>query len=366
MEHGDNQKGHHLIMRAVLMLEGGGSLGAFAAGVWKTLAPLLQRRNVVLHAVAGSSIGAINAAVIARHHAGPQGGAVALERFWRERLATPSFPFTAPASWFAPPIWAGRHLRSLDGFLTGLLIGNRALHVSQPANWSLLGALFRRELPLLDRTLMHRTLEEAVGRYASTNGSGRRTAPLLTVAAVDMQDGKLRLFHSDDEPITPAHLLASTAIPVIYAPVELGGRVYWDGDMTRDSLLPLLLRRLSQQRTVDRSLLIITVTQRPSVPAVLPTSEPQMTFHLLNLLMRGKLDVDEESMSDDRRHAAHRTGFAEALTIRREGQPHDALSREFDYSYERIDELIAQGERQAAKAWDAWLSLSDKAHRRSE
>ena len=349
----NNGKGRHLIMRAVLMLEGGGSLGAFAAGVWKTLAPLLQRRKVVLHAVAGSSIGAVNAAVIARHHAGPQGGAVALERFWRERLATPSFPFTA--SWFGPPIWAGRHLRSLDGFLTGLLIGNRALHVSQPANWSLLGALFRRELPLLDRTLMHRTVEEAVGRYATTDGSGRRTAPLLTVAAVDMQDGKLRLFHSDDEPITPAHLLASTAIPVIYAPVELGGRMYWDGDMTRDSLLPLLLRRLSQQRTVDRSLLIITVTQRPSVPAVLPTSEPQMTFHLLNLLMRGKLDVDEESMPDDR-----------VLTIRREGQPHDALSREFDYSYERIDELIAQGERQAAKAWDAWLSLTNKAHRRSE
>jgi len=247
--------------------------------------------------------------------------------------------------------------------LTGLLIGNRALHVSQPTNWNPVAALFRRELPLLDRTVMRKTLEEAVGSYATT-GDGAARTPLLAVAAVDLQEGKLRLFHSDEEPITPTHLLASTAIPVLYAPVQVGGRSYWDGDMTRDSLLPLLLRRLrDHDGPAGGPLLIVTVTQRPLPPAAMPTSEPQMTFHMFNLLMRGKFDLDEKLVSEDAK-ASHRGRFGGMLTVRRDGQPHDPISREFDYSFERIDELIAQGEQQAAQAWKGWIESGGNKHGR--
>jgi NTE family protein len=47
----------------VLILQGGGSLGAYECGVWKTLA----KHNIKFEIIAGTSIGAVNAAIIAAH-----------------------------------------------------------------------------------------------------------------------------------------------------------------------------------------------------------------------------------------------------------------------------------------------------------
>jgi NTE family protein len=80
-------------MKTVIVFQGGGALGAFASGAWQSLAPWLRARDARLIALAGASIGAINAAVIAHRLHEPDLGAGHLASLWQDELATPSFPF---------------------------------------------------------------------------------------------------------------------------------------------------------------------------------------------------------------------------------------------------------------------------------
>ncbi|MCW7537382.1 patatin-like phospholipase family protein [Aquabacterium sp. A7-Y] len=332
-------------MKVVVLFQGGGSLGAFACGVWKALAPLLQQAGAQLVGVGGASIGAVNSALIARHHADPDLGAGRLEHFWRERIATPSLPFLGPAGnagglWPFEAWWPGQPAaRSWNGVLTGLLVGNRALYRANPAHWTPWAALQRVHLPLLDRSRMWSTLHEVFGSYRSNAVQ----APWLGVPAVDVQAGELRLFDSDRETVTPAHLAASTAIPLMFEPVEIDGRLYWDGDLIRHSMVPLALQALhAHGRLQDGDdTLLVSVEQVARRAAARPVAGLELAARLLDLLQLDKFSAAE---------AAH-PGIGRVLRIRREAFPHDTISGHFDYSPERIDELIAQGERLALQAW---------------
>lgn len=131
-------------MKTVVIFQGGGALGAFGCGAWSVLGPLL-RRHGGLAALGGASIGAVNAAVVARgwSQAGPEGhereGAAVqpLQQLWQEGIATPSVPFVLPALW----AWTGRppeEAQRWNGVLTSLLFGNpvlqrlKVLHRLQP------------------------------------------------------------------------------------------------------------------------------------------------------------------------------------------------------------------------------------------
>ena len=116
-------------MKTVVAFQGGGALGAFGCGAWSRLAPWLQERVDVVVALAGGSIGAINAAVVAHHLDEPDWGVGALEQLWREDIATPSCPFFG---WSPIDSDWGRWLRSWNGFMSGVLVGNRGLYVPHP------------------------------------------------------------------------------------------------------------------------------------------------------------------------------------------------------------------------------------------
>ena len=60
----------------VLVMQGGGSLGAYECGVYKTL----ERHGIEFDIVAGTSIGAVNAAIIAGNR--DESSAKTLEQFW--------------------------------------------------------------------------------------------------------------------------------------------------------------------------------------------------------------------------------------------------------------------------------------------
>src|SRR3954447_16289973 len=76
----------------VLVLHGGGSLGAFECGAYRVIAEWLRTTDSRLVALAGASIGAINAAVIARNWKKGDAGRGALEQLWQE-LAVSALPF---------------------------------------------------------------------------------------------------------------------------------------------------------------------------------------------------------------------------------------------------------------------------------
>jgi NTE family protein len=169
------------------------------------------------------------------------------------------------------------------------------------------------------------------------------------VPAVDIAGGGLRLFDNADAPLGALHFAASSAIPLLFEPVELDGRLYWDGDMVRDSALPPFLDRLRERGRLGTGgrrgrTLLVTIEQMCRARPVLPESDLEIAFRAIELLLHGKM----------RHHGADLEGIDHVLHIERAPLPHDAVSGQFDYSPERIAELRAQGREQALAAWQAW------------
>ncbi|MFZ5520370.1 MAG: patatin-like phospholipase family protein [Pseudomonadota bacterium] len=329
-------------MRVIVVWQGGGALGAYAAGVWRELAPRLQARGARLVGLAGASIGAINAAVIARHHADADWGVAALDAFWRERLATPSWPFTGALAWLPP--WS-ELARSWDGLLTGVLIGNRGLYQALPLNWNPLAGLQRLHRPLLDRSRMLATLQQAVGNLGGDAG-----APWLGVAATDVLSGELHVFGTDEGEVTPRHLAASAAIPLLFEPVEIDGRPLWDGDMIRRSLLPRVIERVAAREapsSTDDPLVCISVELMPREAPHAPLSGAAIMARVAQLQQAGKLHADEAP-------APVPAGWR-VLHLARSALPNDGVSNQFDYSPHRVDQLISQGRQEARQAWQQWM-----------
>ena len=113
--------------KKILILQGGNAFGAYECGVYQALAPHLDNLAVV----AGTSAGAINASLIAKHYNDPDQdrGVAALTRFWTEVVATPSLP-TFP---FFPDLGGWRHSYAV---WSNLVFGNPRLCTPQP--WSFL------------------------------------------------------------------------------------------------------------------------------------------------------------------------------------------------------------------------------------
>ena len=314
-------------MKTVIVFQGGGSLGAFGAGAWSVLSPFLQRQDGPVIAVAGASIGAINAALVAHQWRAPDRGAQALERLWRERMATPSLPFFGLG--MGSSDWS-REVRSWNGFLTFLLVGSRGMAVPQLRRWNPWDGLRRVERPLFDRTRLRRLLDEWMPGYAS---AADPVLPLLVVGATDLLDGELRLFDSDAGTIGALPLMASAAIPLLFEPIEIDGRLYCDGELLRQSMLPGLLSLLRDRGRLQAGepVMLITIEQLPRKVAELPRSGAELAYRLINLLQIDKLSASE--MKD----------VGQWVRVLRDPLPKDAVSGQFDYSPERIDALIQQG-----------------------
>lgn len=320
-------------MKTVVVFQGGGALGAFGCGAWASVAPWLRARGDRVVALAGTSIGAVNAAVAARHLDNTDAGVQALLHLWRTTIATPSFPF------FGLAVGNSAHaaqVRAWNGLLTGLLCGTRGLYRPQPLHWTPWAATQRLQHPLYDRGAMWALLERAVGRYASVAAP----QPLLAVGAVNVMSGALRLFDSDDAPIGPPQLAASSAIPMLFDTVELDGQRYWDGDMTRDSLLPPLLQRLSatQRLREGEALQLVSIEQFPRRLAEAPVSGLELSYRLRDLFQVDKLVPSD--MPNVKRW----------IRITRPPLPEDGISTEFDYSPARLETLISQGQDTARAA----------------
>jgi pimeloyl-ACP methyl ester carboxylesterase len=92
-------------MDVILILQGGGSLGAYECGVYRTLAPWMQTNGHNLLVVGGTSIGAINATVIAARHGDADHGVAALTGLWHS-LSEGSALFLPPLGslWSNTPI----------------------------------------------------------------------------------------------------------------------------------------------------------------------------------------------------------------------------------------------------------------------
>jgi len=248
------------ITENVLILQGGGSLGAFGCGVFKAL----SQKNIKIDIVAGTSIGGVNAAIIAgsKNEKYPE---QLLEEFWLDLADSyvdldafsPSlFPFFEQmlfnyysSPFFTPDQKKNESLRrieeyrieSLRSFLSSAIFGNAKMFKArwlleyaltdpdyfQPAKWTY----------LYDHSPLATTLEKYID-YDKLNPTGNPNSRLI-ITAVNVLTSEPLTFDSYRQQITPKHILATSGYPAYNLPwVEIEKGVFaWDGGLLSNTPL---------------------------------------------------------------------------------------------------------------------------------
>jgi NTE family protein len=197
------------IEQTVLVFQGGGALGAFQAGVYEAL----HEAGIEPDWIIGTSIGAINAALVAGNEPGNR--LPALREFWL-RMAHKS-------------VW---HQSSAWPMLSQMLSYWNTLSNGIPGffepNYR---AFWGPHIPLgAERAGYYSTapLEKTLSELVDFSLVSRRK-PRLTVGAACVRTSKMHYFDSRDETIDVRHIMASGALPPAFPAVRIDGELYWDG-----------------------------------------------------------------------------------------------------------------------------------------
>jgi NTE family protein len=233
----------------VLILQGGGSLGAFGCGVYKALA----NSHVKIDIIAGTSIGGVNASIIAgskEDH--PER---ALEQFWLELAegsnANLNSPFLEWLTGYPIPTPAlismtdqSSHIsqaKSIMSFHSSAIYGNNKIFVPRwkpefaftdpqyftPNKWTY----------LYDHSPLVKTVEKYID-FNKLQPAGKPNVRLI-ITAVNVLTAEPLIFDSAKQQITPKHILAATGYPTYYFRwVEVEKGVYaWDGSLLSNTPL---------------------------------------------------------------------------------------------------------------------------------
>ncbi|USQ95478.1 patatin-like phospholipase family protein [Caulobacter sp. RL271] len=221
-----------------LLLQGGGALGAYQAGVYEALLDA----NVEPTWIAGISIGAINSAIIAGN---PRETRCArLREFW-EMVSQP-------------------HDGGWSSYWSDMLNGDAARGwVNQLSAGEIMAkgvpGFFRPRLPppflmpaglagatsWYDTSALKPTLERLVD-FDRINSKTMR----FSVGAVNVRTGNFAYFDNEADVIRPEHVMASGALPPAFDAVEIDGEFYWDGGMVSNTPLDWVLSARSDLDTL--------------------------------------------------------------------------------------------------------------------
>jgi len=194
--------------QTVLVLQGGGALGAYQAGVYEAL----HEAGIAPQWVIGTSIGAINAALIAG--SAPDERLEKLCEFWSRVQNDHFVPGGLPA-WLAT---ATRNLHAVTNGVPAFFRPNPLAFLSPHERLGAEAAGYYSVEPL------RRTLMELVDFDQLNSGETR-----ITVGASSVRTAEMRYFDSRDMPLKVEHILASGALPPGFPPVRIDGELYWDG-----------------------------------------------------------------------------------------------------------------------------------------
>jgi NTE family protein len=279
----------------VLVLQGGGSLGAFGCGVFKAI----SNYNIKLDITAGTSIGGINAAIIAgsKDEEHPE---KSLERFWLElsesfvdldHIFSHPFPDSIPGK---KDSHSNIHLQNYDmemrqvrSFYSSAIFGNDKMFRPRwrqetafsdtefftPQNWTY----------LYDHTPLVNTLENYID-YDKLRPNGNPNSRLI-LTAVNVLNAEPLTFDSAREQITPKHILATSAYPLYnFKWVEVEKGVYcWDGGLLSNTPL---------REVIDASPIndkrIFLVENYPKKVDSLPNSLPEVHHRARDIMFSDK------------------------------------------------------------------------------
>jgi len=209
--------------QVALVLQGGGALGAYQAGVYEGL----EEKGIEVDWVAGISIGAVNAAIIAGNR--PAARRAKLRGFWEKvSSALPALPLAGGDAWRE---WA--HLASA-GFVALQGVPGFFSPRAVPPTFALPGT--PAALSFYDSAPLAGTLDAFVDWDLLNDGPVR-----LSVGAVDVASGNFRYFDTRRDRIDARHIMASGALPPGLPPVEIDGALWWDGGLVSNTPLSHVL-----------------------------------------------------------------------------------------------------------------------------
>ena len=227
-----------------LVLQGGGALGAYQCGVYEAL----HEAGIRPSWFAGTSIGAINAAILAGN--APERRVERLQEFWNticapaDAIAWPLAALAGLSDWLPPgaPLSAwinalgawGALAHGQQGFFTPRLPPPFAFSDGSAAATS-----------FYDTTPLKTTLERLVD-FDRLNADGVR----LSIGATNVATGNFRYFDSARERIRPEHVLASGALPPAFPAVAVDGELYWDGGLVSNTPLEYVLESSPRRDTL--------------------------------------------------------------------------------------------------------------------
>jgi NTE family protein len=221
-----------------LVLQGGGALGAFQAGVYQAMVEAGMHPDWV----AGISIGAINAALIAGN--APEARIDKLRAFW-EQVSTPSVPdfFGFADHWLRGDL--GRGLLNKLNASGNLFQGAAGFFSPRLPPPYLCPPGTVEATSWYDTGPLRGTLENLVDFDRINAGKMR-----FSVGAVNIRSGNFTCFDSTTHNIKPEHIMASGALPPGFAPVEVEGELYWDGGLVSNTPLQWVVAGDTRQDTL--------------------------------------------------------------------------------------------------------------------
>jgi NTE family protein len=271
--------GEHIIKeQVVLVLQGGGALGAYQAGVYQAL----MEGGIEPDWVIGTSIGAINGALIAGNE--PANRIARLREFWdgvgRKELIDQLWPSSIYGNSLA-------NLATIVSGITGFFSPNPQ-------------AIWGPTFPLgIDKAAYYSTdpLRQTLGRLVDFDCLNERRVR-LSVGAVNVRTSEMRYFDSREMSLGDAHIMASGALPPAFPAVTIDGESYWDGGIYSNTPIEVVLDDVPRRN----SLIFSVNVWQPS--GTHPTTIQQvMARHKdIQFASRGKTHVARQAQIHRLRH----------------------------------------------------------------
>lgn len=246
-----------------LVLQGGGSLGAYEYGVIKAL---YERKNFSPALIAGVSIGAVGAAILAGARRDPL---KTLGEFWNT-IATPNFPFIP---------------RSMQWLAS--IPFNASMYAMSPS------VLFKpfRMTSFCEVSSLYKTLDKLI----DLNKLNSPDSPHIVITATNIETGDIEEFDNREMEITLDHIVASGSLPPFFPITTINGKSYWDGAIVSNTPLRPAVNRLELMGEgdpdVERELVLVELF---SQGGKVPNSLPEVFSRMTQMLFASKVRFDEK------------------------------------------------------------------------
>ncbi len=277
--------------RIVLLLQGGGALGAYQVGAYEALQNELRQQSTngeeaTLDWVGGISIGAINASIIAGHKKADV--AEELNSLWDDILSPAFLPFDYTSFWrnlprFLRPGWLAP-LEPKYGdwmWMAYNLFGQENFFTSRVMN-PFLNPWFLQWFRPLDQNELAfygtEPLRETLNRHVNWGSINQPGGVRLSLGATRVRDGEVVFFNNFDSEkskggewpgklaIKADHVMASGALPPAFPPILIDGgnetELYWDGGVSTNTPIEALEEDLIADFTQDTLVFLIDLWDR--------------------------------------------------------------------------------------------------------